>query len=123
MRTVEDIDCSISLLETSSFATSIVGVGRVESQHPCFLVYLEENGRLFPYKKNNSVYLRRQDVDQIYFYEGTIYVSRVDTLLKEKTFYQDETIGYLVPKWKSLEIDDIEDFIMVESMMKFKGYK
>ena len=66
--------------------------------------------------------LRRQDINAIYFFEGSIYLSEVDALLNKKTFYHENTIGYEVPKWKSLEIDDLYDFIMVEALMKYKGY-
>jgi N-acylneuraminate cytidylyltransferase/CMP-N,N'-diacetyllegionaminic acid synthase len=40
----------------------------------------------------------------------------------EKEFYHENTLGYIVPKWKSLEIDDMDDFIMVEAVMKHRGY-
>lgn len=125
MRTVQDVDCSIILLEKNSWATAIVGVSKVESQHPLFLVRVGANGKLSPYKKTNDQhqYVRRQDINDIYFYEGTVYISNVESLLEQKTFYQAETIGYCVPKWKSFEIDDYEDFIIVESIMKLKGYK
>lgn len=43
--------------------------------------------------------LRRQDV---YFFEGTIYISKTDVLLNKKTFYHENTIGYVVPKYKSM---------------------
>tara|TARA_B110000495_G_C22890808_1_gene519582 strand:- start:146 stop:322 length:177 start_codon:yes stop_codon:yes gene_type:complete len=38
-----------------------------------------------------------------------IYISKIKTLMKYKTFYHNKTKAYEVPKWKSLEIDDIED--------------
>ena len=31
--------------------------------------------------------------------------------------------GYIVPKWKSLEIDDEDDFLMVEALMKSRILK
>ena len=58
----------------------------------------------------------------LYFYDGTLYISEVDKYL-EKEFYHEKTLGYVTPKWKSLEIDDIYDFIMVEAIMEYKGYK
>ena len=65
----------------------------------------------------------RMNLVYVYFFEGTIYISKTDVLLNKKTFYHENTIGYVVPKYKSLEIDDIDDFIMVEAIMKHKGYK
>jgi N-acylneuraminate cytidylyltransferase/CMP-N,N'-diacetyllegionaminic acid synthase len=56
-------------------------------------------------------------VEDVYFLEGSIYVSETETLLEKQTFYHNETIGYEFPKWKSLEIDDLDDFTMVEALM------
>ena len=52
--------------------------------------------------------MRRQDVKPLYYLEGSIYISKTSVLLKKKTFYHEKTQAYKVDKWKSLEIDDIE---------------
>ena len=44
-------------------------------------------------------------------------------LLNKKTFFHEKTIGFEVPKYKSIEIDDMVDFVMVEAIMKYKGYE
>jgi N-acylneuraminate cytidylyltransferase/CMP-N,N'-diacetyllegionaminic acid synthase len=67
--------------------------------------------------------LRRQDIGEVLFFEGSVYISQVDILMAKKTFYHERTIGHEVPKWKSFEIDDMDDFIVVEALMKFKGKK
>ena len=74
------------------------------------------------YENPNIKVLRRQDIKDVYFFEGSVYISKTDVLLNKKTFYHNKTIGYITPKWKSLEIDDIYDFIMVEAIMKYKGW-
>ena len=56
----------------------------------------------------------------MYFFEGSLYVSYVDTLIQKKTFYHDLTLGYLFPKWKSFEIDEPEDFLIAEAIMQAK---
>ena len=109
LREVCDIDMAIEILLESK-ADSIVGI-------------CNENGLISGYENKDMRVLRRQDIKDVYFFEGTIYVSKTDVLLDKKTFYHDNTIGYEVPKYKSLEIDDIEDFVMVEAIMNYKGYK
>ena len=52
--------------------------------------------------------------------EGTIYISKVSTLLKKKTFCHKNTLMYEVPKWKSLEIDDSLDLILVKTIIQNK---
>jgi len=121
LREDSDINSAIEKLLNSK-ATSIVGISKTEDQNPAFLVKKDDHDFLYGYENKEMKVVRRQDIEAIYFFEGTIYISRTDILLNKKTFYHQETIGYDVPKYKSLEIDDMDDFIMVEALMKHKGY-
>jgi len=56
----------------------------------------------------------------IFFFEGTIYISKILPLLRKKTFYHDKTLGYVVPRWKALEVDEICDLLCAEALMKAK---
>ena len=47
-------------------------------------------------------------------------VGKVDEYLKRKTFYHDKTLPYIMPKIKSLEIDDIIDFELVKHIIRNK---
>lgn len=122
LREVCDIDNAVKLLLDNSKAEAIVGICKTQGQNPVFLVNMAENGFISGYANENMKVIRRQDIKDVYFFEGTIYISKTDTLLEKKTFYHKKTLGYEVPKFKSLEIDDIYDFVMVEALMKFKGY-
>lgn len=122
LREVDDIDKSIEKLLASDM-DSIVGICRTEDQNPAFLVLKNEQDSIVGYENKDMKVLRRQDIRDVYFFEGTIYISKTDVLLDKKTFYHESSLGYVVPKYKSLEIDDMDDFIMVEALMKYKGYK
>lgn len=122
LREARDINIAIEQLFNSN-ADSIVGICKTEDQNPAFLVFKNEKDFISGYENHDMKVLRRQDIKDVYFFEGTIYISKTDVLLNKKTFYHENTIGYVVPKYKSLEIDDIDDFIMVEAIMKHKGYK
>lgn len=122
LRKFADIDNAIKQLFNST-ADSIVGISKTEDQNPAFLITKSEKNYISGYKNDDMKPLRRQDVKDVYFFEGTIYISKTNILLEKKTFYHTNTIGYELPKYKSLEIDDMDDFIMVEAMMKYKGYK
>ena len=122
LREVSDIDKAIKFLLEST-ADSIVGISKTEDQNPAFLIRKDNANFISGYENKDMQVLRRQDIDDIYFFEGTIYISKTNVLVDKKTFYHENTIGYEVPKYKSLEIDDMDDFIMVEAMMKHKGYK
>ena len=119
-RSHEDIDVAIDKLIACPDARAIVGISRVESQHPIFLVKKDVNDFICGYEDPNMKVKRRQEISTLYFFEGSLYASYIDTLLKMKTFYHGKTLGFEMPKWKSFEIDDSDDFLIVESLMKLK---
>ena len=86
------------------------------------LIYIKKTKaeKIKPFKTYKKKYIRRQDIEPVYFMEGTIYISKVSTLLKKKTFCHKNTLMYEVPKWKSLEIDDSLDLILVRAIIQNK---
>lgn len=121
LRDVNDVDEALEELNSAQNAESIVGVCRTESQNPAFLVRRNEAGFLSGYSEGGMKAIRRQDIEDIYFFEGSIYASTTNCLLERRTFYHENTVGFVMPKWKSLEIDDQEDFVMAEALMKLRG--
>ncbi len=122
LRTYSDIKIAIErLINDEKGAESIVGVCELESFHPEFLIKLENGFLDFLNASQKSKVLRRQELKPFYFYEGSLYISKLNSYL-EKEFYHDKTLGYIVPKWKSLEVDDLEDLVMIEAIMKNKKY-
>ena len=117
LRVKEDIDNAIDKLLENPQAEAIVGICKTESQNPAFLVKKNINNFLFGYENSDMKILRRQDIADVYFFEGSVYVSDTAFLLTKNTFYHENTLGYEFPKWKSIEIDDLDDFIMVEALM------
>lgn len=123
LRDSHDIDESIERLVSTRNALAIVGICKTESQNPAFLVTKDSSDYLVGYENKHMEVVRRQDIKDVFFFEGSVYVSQVDALLDKKTFYHDHTIGYEFPKWKSLEIDDIDDFIMVQALLDYRRNK
>ena len=121
LREADDIDKSIEMLiNNRSGAVSIVGIGKVEAAHPVFDVMIDNKGLIKPYVGDFIKAGRRQDLSELYFFEGTVYVSDVKELYKRKSYYHDKTLGYVVPKWKSLEVDDLMDLMCIETILKNK---
>ncbi len=117
-RSTEDIDSAIKQLIDTPAAQAIVGIAEVEGQHPDFLVKKEEGGKL-TYLNPDFQVKRRQDISKLYFFEGSFYISRVDAFKKYHSFYHEHTLGFEMPKWKSFEIDDYTDFLIVEKLMEY----
>ena len=122
LRETADIDAALEALVAHPEAQSIVGVAKVEAGHPAFL--LRCNGVLLePYAPQEFGAKRRQDLDQLFFLEGTVYISWVDALRTRHSFYHDRTMPHMVPKYKSFEVDDLTDFTVIEALMaaRMKG--
>lgn len=115
-RDAQDLVGAYNQLKTTTGAESIVGVCRTESCHPLFLTKLN-NGFLEPYENKTYKVYRRQEINAVYFFEGSMYISRVSSLKKRKSFYHEKTLGYEMPKWKSFEIDDLTDLVIIESLL------
>ena len=62
--------------------------------------------------------LRRQELEDLYFLDGSIYISKIETLLKKRSFHHERTIAKEMPKFKNIEIDSIEDFHIAEYLSK-----
>ena len=60
---------------------------------------------------------RRQDVRDTYFLDGSLYISKITTFLSKKSFYHEKTLPFIVPYWKSFEIDTYLDFLCIEAIM------
>ncbi len=118
LRDSTDIDEAFEKLLQNKKAKSIVGVGLVESQHPSFCIKIDNNG--FIQSENDFKVLRRQEIEPLYYYEGSIYISEIETYKNIKNFYHKQTLAHLFPKWKTFEIDDQTDFIIVEALLKNK---
>ena len=118
LRDSNDIDAAMEMLDSNrEKADSIVGVAKVEATHPVFDVRINDGGLIEPYATENFSTFRRQEIEDLYHFEGSLYISDTKVLLKEKTFYHERTLPYIVPRWKSLEIDEMVDIITAEAII------
>ena len=117
LRKDDDIDRALELF-CSNFeqADALVSVGGVHLEHPSIMKKIEA-GYVKPLGKSSTIY-QRQQLTNVYFPYGVIYLSKVDSLREQKTFYQERTIPYLIERWQNYEIDDLDDFFCVEIMLK-----
>ena len=112
-----DIDKALDMLVAHD-GLAIVGVSKVGSSHPIYCATQGVDQYLKPFNRDSFAKpIRRQDVEDVYFFEGSLYISEVKQYRETATFYHDFTLPYVVPAWKSLDIDTLLDFLMVETVM------
>lgn len=61
---------------------------------------------------------RRQDLPKAYKLNGAIYISSPAVLKERRTFFTENTIPYIMPRERSMDIDDMLDFHIAEYLLK-----
>jgi len=119
LREDDDVDRMLEALDARSDEfDSIVSVGKV-TEHPSIMKRLV-SGRMEPFCQELEQASRRQDNIPAYFPFGVAYIAKTDVLLVEKTFYTHRCASFLIKRYQNYEIDDMYDFLCVESLMKFE---
>jgi CMP-N-acetylneuraminic acid synthetase len=97
-------------------AKRLVGVS--ESKDHFYWTFSLDNKKLSPLSGKFHLNLRRQDLPKSYTVNGSIYIGELQTLLQEGDFLGPDTIGFIMPRIKSVDIDDIVDFNLAETLLE-----
>jgi N-acylneuraminate cytidylyltransferase/CMP-N,N'-diacetyllegionaminic acid synthase len=116
LRKAEDILNAINLLFEKD-ADSIVSVCEVEHS-PLFCNTLPEDLSLSNFIKKELRNKRRQDLPKYYRINGAIYISKIETFLKIKDFYEGKSYAYIMPIERSIDIDNVIDLKLAELLME-----
>lgn len=110
-RTPEDIDAALEAFEDPR-VQSVMSVYQVEDHHPGRM-YKRDDGRLAPLFPE-WIAARRQDLPAIYHRNGAIYACRVDHFKRSGFLWDESPVPYVMPRNRSLNIDDPFDFEIAE---------
>lgn len=117
LRTQDDINCALHHLAFNDFL-SAVGVCKAESIHPSFMFSRNSELTLSPFLGVQPSDLRRQDIQELFYLEGSIYATDIPFFRKHRTFYHSNTAGVEIPYERSFEVDSLVEFLFIESMLK-----
>lgn len=116
LREAEDIDGAIDLAFASG-AHAVIGVTEA-MDHPYLTFKMENDGAMAPYLRPDGISLRRQDLPAAYVINGALYVNRVESLLAHGTFLPPGLRAYPMPRERSVDIDDMEDWAQAEYRLR-----
>lgn len=119
LRRSEDIEGAIALFRESSM-DGCVTVTETKA-HPEWMFDIGPQSRLLGMvaDSGNQRPTRRQDVRPFYVPNGAVYVHRVDRILREDfAFLGGNISGYVMPKERSVDVDDLYDFATAEAFAK-----
>jgi CMP-N,N'-diacetyllegionaminic acid synthase len=117
LRTAEDIDAALELLENSG-ADSVISVAKLEEPHPVKLMTVK-NGFLLPFLPDRWIEtLRRQDLESVYYLNGAVYCVKRNVLFEKKSLWGKRSVAYIMPADRSVNIDDKRDLMLAELILK-----
>lgn len=115
LRNSADIDAGLDLLEAKG-ADAVVSVCEMD-HNPLWSNTLPENLSMEGFIREEVKNRRSQDLPRHYRINGALYICRVDRLLAENTLFLSSNIfAHIMPKDRSVDIDDGSDFRMAEFM-------
>lgn len=120
LRTTEDIDAAFELMLERG-APSCVSVCEVD-QSPYWMYRVAPDNKLQRLLSEVDGAKRRQDLPPAYVLNGAIYIAQIDWLRTNKSFVGVETVAYLMPKERSLDIDTAQDFEIFRSRIEGERY-
>ena len=117
LRTSEDIDSAIEQFYAKD-ASSLIGVCEVEHS-PLWSNTLDESMSMDNFLDDKYNNARSQDLPTYYRINGAFYMSRVESVIKNETFFVKKGIyGFLMSQEHSVDIDTKLDFIIAEAVLK-----
>ncbi|WP_297438410.1 acylneuraminate cytidylyltransferase family protein [uncultured Clostridium sp.] len=111
LRNEYDIVQAMELL-ISKKAKAVVSVCEVEHSSNLNII-LDETKSMSGFMKDLK-FVRRQDFKKEYRLNGAIYIASIEYYKKYKTFYEEDSFAYIMPKERSIDIDSLMDFKIAE---------
>ncbi len=115
LRTTKDIDGAIEMFFDNG-EKSLLSVSEV-NDNPVLIRRLENNMAVPILDRPSTV--RRQDFEKFYRVNGAIYINLVNEI-DSNTSFNDNTVGFVMEKSHSVDIDTPEDVLSVEQILQRK---
>lgn len=115
LRRVEDVEAIVALCpQSGSFSAVSLSLS---GKHPAWMFGLSTDDHLqplFPGTFANS----RQELRPAYVLNGALYLASREFLERERSFFSSDTIGYVMPLERSVDIDSLLDWRWAEFLMQ-----
>lgn len=118
LRTAEDIDAAVGLLLESGASTCVSVTPAAHGVE--WMFSLDRDDRLMPLASGDRPD-RRQDLAQAYVLNGAVYVARPETLRERRTFLTSDTVAYVMPPERSLDVDTPFDLELVRALVAWRA--
>jgi CMP-N-acetylneuraminic acid synthetase len=114
LRTSDDIERAVELFTRRS-ADSLVSVCRTEN----LLLTKDAEDQLTILNTDQLKTSNRQELTAFYKLDGCmIYLVDAKRFLAEKSFFAGKLVGYEIERWRAVDLDDPQDFVLGEMIQR-----
>ena len=115
LRLASDIDNAIEVFNRQK-ADSVISV--TESPVPIqWYRKIKSSGVVCDYSPDFNTVINRQALEQTYIPNGAIFIFRTEILRRTRKYYTEYTYPYIMPRIRSVDIDDLLDFQLAEMLL------
>ncbi len=116
LRKTEDIDGAIKFLFEKK-AKAVISVARAFIS-PLWVNKLPQNKCMKDFLAKQAANKNRQALPEYFQLNGAVYLGFSECVLKNNSFFGPRTFAYLMPRERSIDIDDMIDFKLAELLKK-----
>ena len=115
LRKTKDIYNSIKLLFEKNIQ-AVISVCKVKNYAYSFR--LNKSNIILDANTINKVSTNRQDHNEYFTVNGAIYAAYSNFFMRKRTFFTDSTYAFEMPFSRSVDIDDMNDWVLAEKLIK-----
>ena len=115
LRTSADIEAIVALRQHAGRESAVSLT--LSAKHPAWMYSLRQDQRLEPLLQLDGAHCRQQ-LPPAYVLNGALYLASRALLLREQAFIAPDTIGYVMPAERSVDIDTLLDWQWAEFLME-----
>ncbi len=119
LRRPSDIDGAIELLKRTG-SESVISLVHTGERHPARMKLIEGDGRVVnPPFAEQVEGQRRQDLPDFYLRDGSIYLTRTETILGKHSFQGNDCRAWVIRPERHCNIDTRLDLLLAEQLLRY----
>ena len=119
LRNNKDINFAVKIVKRKKYK-SLFSISE-SLEHPYESIKIDKNRKWKHVLSKSKSYYRRQDFDfKSYFINGAIYIIHRELVIKKKIYDNKNHGFFIMPKYRSIDINDVNEIKIVEPLLKKK---
>jgi CMP-N,N'-diacetyllegionaminic acid synthase len=115
LRITEDIDGAIKKCHYNGAPACVSGCEPAKS--PYWMYHLDKSQKMRAVIESEHITKQRQDLPEVFAPNGAVFVAQVSWFRESLTFYGPDTIAYIMPVERSVDVDTVFDLTLVQALL------